>query len=87
MLPDGARSGMGSAAVYEWLLHDHHARTGEWLLPKVFTWTMDTDARGYPVAVGAFGGSHSILTSPLPEGRGRGVGLLPLILPGPKPPR
>ncbi len=54
ILPAGARSGIGSAAEYEWLLQDHHARTGEWLLPKVFTWTTDTDPRGYPIAVGSF---------------------------------
>lgn len=85
MLPEGARAAIGSAAVYEWLLQDHRARTGEWLLTRCFTWSTDTDERGYPVAVGAFGGR--VLVSPLPEGRGRGVGLLPLVLPGRKAPR
>jgi hypothetical protein len=81
MLPPGAKTTIGSAAAYEWLLADHHARTGEWLLTRCFTWSTDTDARGYPVAVGAFGGARPILTSALPERRGRGTGLLPLVLP------
>ncbi|HEU5318437.1 MAG TPA: hypothetical protein VFX49_20155 [Chloroflexota bacterium] len=79
MLPSGSRSAIAGAALYEWLVSDHSARTGEWLLRQTFTWTADSDSRGYPVATGVVGGR--ILSRPLPEGRGRGVGVLPLVVP------
>ena len=79
ILPTGARAKTGGAALYEWLISDHCARTGEWLLRQTFTWTADTDGRGYAVATGVVGGR--VLSRPLPEGRGRGVGMLPLVVP------
>jgi hypothetical protein len=97
MLPSGARAGLGAAASYVWLLQEHHKSTGEWLLKSCFTMTLDRvgDAvapvgpagelavgTGVPVVVGVFGGERPILVSPLPEGRGRGVGLMPLVVPG-----
>ena len=89
LLPPGARSGIASAAAYVWLFTEHHRRTGEWLLTNCFTFTMDRHhpergtqpQTGVPIVVGVFGGARPILVSPLPEGRGRGVGLMPLILP------
>jgi hypothetical protein len=81
MLPTGARGAIGSAWAYQWLLNDHGSRTGEWLLARCFTWASDSDTRGYPLAVGVFGGPEPVLTTALPERRGRGVGLLPLVVP------
>ena len=77
-LPAGAQPAIGSAAAYGWLLMEHHRRHGEWLLSRVLTWTVD-DLGGTPLAIGVFGGG--LLVSPLPEGRGAGVGLLPLLIP------
>ena len=77
-LPAGVDPVVGSAAAYGWLLVEHHARHGEWLLARVFTWTAD-DLGGTPLAIGVFGGG--LIVSPLPEGRGAGVGLLPLLVP------
>jgi hypothetical protein len=77
-LPTGVEPAIGSAAAYGWLLAEHQRRLGEWLLARVFTWTAD-DLGGTPLAIGVFGGG--LLVSPLPEGRGAGVGLLPLLIP------
>ena len=78
-LPVDVTAVIGSAAAYGWLLVEHHRLHGEWLLTRVFTWTAD-DRGGTPIAIGVFGGG--LLVSPLPEGRGAGVGLLPLLVPG-----
>jgi hypothetical protein len=83
LLPDGTRPVLGPAAAYVWLLADHHQRTSEWLLSRCFTFTIDhhTPTRS-PLVVGAFGGARPLIVTPLPEHTGRGVGLLPLIVPG-----
>ena len=77
-LPAGAQPAIASAAAYGWLLIEHHRTRTEWLLSRVLTWTAD-DLGGTPLAIGVFGGG--LLVSPLPEGRGAGVGLLPLLVP------
>ena len=82
LLPPGVTAALGSAAAYAWLLDDHHTRSGEWLLPSCFTWTLDGH-RSSHLVTGAFGRTLPILVSPLPEGRGRGVGVMPLIVPEP----
>ena len=83
-VPAGVEPTMGSAAAYGWLLAEHQRQTAEWLLARVFTWTSD-DLGGTPLAIGVFGGG--LLVSPLPEGRGAGVGLLPLLIPADGYPR
>ena len=77
-LPAGVAVVVGGAAAYGWLLTEHHRAHGEWLLTRVFTWT-DDDLGGTPLAIGIFG--NGLLVSALPEGRGTGVGLLPLLIP------
>ena len=79
-LPDGIEPVIGSAAAYGWLLTEHQRLHGEWLLSRTLTWTAD-DLGGTHIAIGVFGGG--LLVSPLPEGRGAGVGLLPLLIPSP----
>jgi hypothetical protein len=86
LLPHGSRAVVGSAAAYAWLLMDHHARTGEWLLPQCFTWCVDEygpPERGVHLVLGAMGQARPLLVAPLPEGIGRGVGWLPLVVPVP----
>jgi hypothetical protein len=78
LLPPGVEPAIGSAAAYGWLLVEHHRLHGEWLLSRALTWTAD-DLGGTRLAIGVFGGG--LLVSPLPEGRGAGVGLLPLLVP------
>jgi hypothetical protein len=79
LLPAGAVAVLGSAAAYGWVFVEHHRAHGEWLLGRTFTWTAD-HLGGTHLAIGVFGGG--LLVSPLPEGRGAGVGVLPLLLPG-----
>ena len=71
---------LGSAALYLSLLVAHHRRRGVWLLARRYTWTADA-AAGRPVAIGAFGAQRPILLSTVPEPTGRGIGVLPLIIP------
>ena len=78
LVPAGVEQVVGSAAGYGWLLLEHHRAHGEWLLARTLTWTVD-DAGGTGLAIGVFGGG--LLVSRLPEGRGAGVGLLPLLIP------
>ena len=79
-VPAGVEPVIGSAAAYGWLLMEHQQTNGEWLLARTLTWTAD-DLGGTHLAIGVFGGG--LLVSPLPEGRGAGVGLLPLLIPAP----
>lgn len=84
LLPTGAVATVGSAATYAWLLTEHHRTAGEWLLSQCFTWCADEygpSERGIHLVVGVMGQSRPIMVSPLPEGTGRGVGLLPLVVP------
>ena len=78
LVPVGVEPVIGSAAGYGWLLLEHHRQHGEWLLARTLTWTVD-DTGGTGLAIGVFGGG--LLVSRLPEGRGAGVGLLPLLIP------
>jgi hypothetical protein len=82
LLPAGAAAGVAPAALYVWLLVDHHAREGEWLLRQCFTWAADPSG-GTHLAVGVFGQARPLIVSPVPELTGRGLGLMPLILPAP----
>jgi hypothetical protein len=84
LLPAGAQPVVAPAALYVWLFDDHSRRTGEWLLQKCFTWTADQCRLGNMsthLVVGLFGGQRPLVVSPLPEGRGRGVGLMPVVVP------
>jgi hypothetical protein len=81
LLPPGAVAGVGPAALYVWLLVDHHAREGEWPLRQCFTWTADASGETH-LAVGVFGRERPLIVSPIPEASGRGLGLMPLIFPG-----
>lgn len=81
-LPPGVLPVIGPAALYVWLLVDHHARLGEWLLRQCFTWAADVSGESH-LAVGVFGEARPLIVSPIPELRGQAVGLMPLIVPGP----
>ena len=79
-LPPGTRPIVGPAALYVWLLvHDYQQR-GEWLLQQCFTWAADQSGTTHLI-VGVFGQQRPLLVSPLPEGLGRGVGVMPLLVP------
>ncbi|MGH2351047.1 MAG: hypothetical protein ACRDI2_18945 [Chloroflexota bacterium] len=80
LLPPGAVAAIGPAALYAWLLTEHHRRYGEWLLRQCYTWAADRSG-GTHLAVGVFGRERPLLVSPLPEGTGRGVGIMPLVVP------
>jgi hypothetical protein len=80
LLPPGATGIVGSASAYVWLLIEHHRTAGAWLLPQCFTWCTDT-YRETHLVVGCVGRERPLMLSPLPEGTGRGVGLMPLIVP------
>jgi hypothetical protein len=79
LLPSGATGVVGSAAAYAWLLVEHYRAHGDWLLPQCFTWCADTHRETHLV-LGCFGRERPLMLSPLPEGTGRGVGLMPLIV-------
>ncbi len=79
-LPAGTKVVIGPAALYVWLLVEHHRRYGEWLLRQCYTWAADRSGEAH-LAVGVFGQDRPLLVSPIPEGMGRGVGVLPLVLP------
>jgi hypothetical protein len=81
LLPPGAVAAVGPAALYVWLLIDHHARDGAWPLRQCFTWAADASGETH-LAVGVFGQARPLIVSPIPEASGRGLGLMPLILPG-----
>ncbi len=82
-LPSGARAVIGPAALYVWLLVEHHRRQGEWLLRGAYTWAADTVelAGGAHLAVGVFGEQRPLVVTPVPEGSGAGIGALPLVVP------
>ena len=79
-LPGGAVPAIGPAALYVWLLVEHHRRHGEWLLQQRYTWAADTAGTAHLV-VGVFGQQRPLMVSPVPEATGRGIGALPLIVP------
>jgi hypothetical protein len=79
-MPAGVEPAIGPAALYVWLLVEHHRQQGEWLLSGCYTWAADRAGDAH-LAVGVFGRQRPLLVSPIPEGSGRGIGVLPLILP------
>ena len=79
-LPAGARAVVGPAALYVAVLVAHHGGTGEWLLAQRYTWAADRSGATH-LAVGAFGRERPILVSPIPEGYGRGLGVMPVVVP------
>lgn len=85
ILPAGASAQVPPAATCIWLLAEHFARTGEWPLTGCFTWTADRygDSGNQRLVAGVMSGTRPLMISPLPEGRGRGVGLLPIVVPVP----
>jgi hypothetical protein len=82
-LPRGVVARIAPAAVYVWLLVEHHRLHGEWLLDGQYTWAADHagGASGTHLVVGVFGRDRPLVVSPLPEGTGRGVGVMPIVLP------
>jgi hypothetical protein len=80
LLPAGAGATIGPAALYVWLLVEHHRRHGEWLLRQCFTWAADRSG-GTHLAVGVFGRDRPLIVSPVPELNGQGLGVMPLIVP------
>ena len=79
-LPPGATATIGPAALYVWLLWERYRASGEWLLSQRYTWAADRSGSTH-LAVGVFGRERPLLVSPIPEGMGRGLGVLPLVLP------
>ncbi|HEX2035483.1 MAG TPA: hypothetical protein VHS99_15000 [Chloroflexota bacterium] len=79
-LPPGTRAEIGPAALYVWLFVEHHRRHGAWPLNQQYAWAADHSA-GIHLAVGVFGQQRPLLVSLVPEGLGRGVGLMPLVFP------
>jgi hypothetical protein len=84
-LPGGVLAVIGPAALYIWLLMEHHRRRGEWLLRGAYTWAADiVDLAGggeVHLAVGVFGEQRPLVVTPVPEGFGAGIGAMPLVLP------
>lgn len=92
LLPPDAVSIVAPAALLVWLLVEHQRLYQEWLLQGTFTWAADTYRPDSPtsgvtvpgeihLAVGVFGRTQPLIVSSVPEGRGRGIGLLPVIVP------
>jgi hypothetical protein len=79
-LPSGATPIIGPAVLYVHILVQHHKAHGNWLLQQCFTWATDQIGSAH-VAVGAFGQRRPIVVSPIPEGYGRGIGVMPLVVP------
>jgi hypothetical protein len=80
LLPPGASATIGPAALYVWLLVDHQARQGEWLLRQCFTWAADRSGTTH-LAVGVFGQARPLIVAPVPELTGQGLGVMPLVVP------
>jgi hypothetical protein len=80
LLPPGASATIAPAALYVWLLVDHQARQGEWLLRQCFTWAADRSGTTH-LAVGVFGQARPLIVSPVPELTGQGLGVMPIIVP------
>src|SRR5438552_3275553 len=79
-LPAGARAVIAPAALYVHLLVEHHRQRGEWLLQQRYTWAADRSGATH-LAVGVFGQQRPLLVSPIPEGSGRGLGVMPVVVP------
>ena len=79
-LPDGCEALIGSAATYVYLLSHHRAAKGTFPIPGYYTWTSDR-YRETHLVVGVFGRERPIVVAPLSEKQGKGVGVMPLIVP------
>ena len=79
-LPDGCEALIGSAATYVYLLSHHRAAKGTFPIPGYYTWTSDR-YRETQLVVGVFGRERPIVVAPLSEKQGKGVGVMPLIVP------
>lgn len=110
LLPAGVEATIAPAALYVWLLHEHHRQHDEWPLRQCYTWAADRsrvhsvstgaeDASDCPepggssatagyvhLAVGVFGQQRPLLVSPIPESTGRGLGVMPVVVPSPPSP-
>jgi hypothetical protein len=82
LLPAGVEATIGPAALYVWLLVEHHRLHGEWLLRQYYTWAADRSGTTH-LAVGVFGQARPLIVSPVPELSGQGLGVMPLIVPAP----
>jgi len=79
-LPPGSQAIIAPAALYVHLFVEHHRAHGDWLLQQHYTWTADKVGTMH-LAVGVFGQQRPLLVSPIPEGTGRGLGVMPVVVP------
>ncbi|HWP28517.1 MAG TPA: hypothetical protein VNM50_03165, partial [Chloroflexota bacterium] len=80
-LPPGTAATIAPAAAYVWLLEHHRCATGSYPFTQRYTWAVDRYQERAHLAVGVFGQHRPLLVVPLPEGRGAGVGVWPVVVP------
>jgi hypothetical protein len=80
-LPPGTAATIAPAAAYVWLLEHHRQATGRYPFTQRYTWAVDRYQAHAHLAVGVFGQHRPLLVVPLPEGRGAGVGVWPVVVP------
>ena len=78
--PAACRAVIGQAAACVYVVNRHHEDTGSFPLAGAYCWTSD-HYRDTHLVVGVFGRERPIIVAPLPEKQGRGVGVMPLIVP------
>lgn len=81
-LPAHTRPEIGGASLYVWLFVAHHQEHGTWPIAGCYTWAADRGSAGR-LAVGVFGRDRPLVVSPIPEATGRGIGVMPVIVPSP----
>ncbi len=79
-LPDGCEATIGTAATYVYLIGHYRADKGVFPIAGRYTWTRDRYRDTHLVA-GVFGRERPIVVAPLSEKQGKGVGVMPLIVP------
>ena len=79
-LPDGCEVLIGSAATYVYLIGRYRTDMGVFPIAGYYTWTRDRYRDTHLVA-GVFGRERPIVVAPLSEKQGKGVGVMPLIVP------
>ncbi len=79
-VPAGCHAVIGQAAAYVYVIDRHYTDTGSFPLAGAYCWTSD-QYRETHLVVGVFGRERPIIVAPLPEKQGRGVGVMPLIVP------
>lgn len=79
-LPDGCEAMIGPTATYVYLIGRHRADRGTFPLAGYYTWACDR-YRDTHLVVGVFGSQRPIVVAPLSEKQGKGVGVMPLIVP------